>query len=113
MSLSHISPETKEQIEGAYRRMAEEGKYRPAAPSDGFGSVTVPEEELNLDAEASQYVERRWSEEDRGQYDLGVPDGGDRPALIFAIEATRLLCGTDRAHAAKLLRMAADELDKR
>jgi hypothetical protein len=106
-----MSPETMKQIEDAYRRMAEEGKYRPAAPSDGFGNLMVPEDELDLDAEASQYPERWWPEEDRGEYNVGVPGMGDRPALIFTIEAARLICGTDRGHAARLLRMAADELD--
>lgn len=106
-----MSPEIRKQIEDAYRRMAEVAKYRPAAPGDGFGNVTVPEDELDLDAEAGTYAERWWPEEDRREYTIGVPDMGDRPALILTVEAARLICGTDRAHAAKLLRMAADELD--
>ncbi len=43
--------------------MAREARYRPAAPSDGFGNITVPEDELDLDAEARAYAER-WSREE-------------------------------------------------
>jgi len=107
----HLEPKTREQIEDIYRRLAEEGRYRPAAPSDGLGNVAVPEEELDLDAEAADYAERWWEEEDSGEYRIGVPSHGDRQALIFTIEAARLICGTDRAHAARLLRLAADELE--
>jgi hypothetical protein len=113
VSAMNVGQETKEQIENAYRRMAEEAKYRPAAPSDGFGNIEGAEEDLDLDAEADSYVGRWWREEDRGIYNVGVPDAGDREALIFTIEAARLLCGTDRVHSAKLLRMAADNLDAR
>lgn len=42
-----------EQIRNAYRRMAAEAHYRPTAPSDGMGSITVP---LDLQAEATAYA---------------------------------------------------------
>lgn len=107
--------ETKEQIEDTYRRMAEEGKYRPAAPSDGFGGLLAEsEEELDLDQEAADYAKRWWEEENRGDYSIGVPSGEDRPALIFTVEAAKLICGTgSKGHAARLLRLAADALEAR
>jgi hypothetical protein len=107
-----MRPEAREQIEDIYRRLAEEGRYRPAAPSDGMGGVLVPEEELDLDAEAAEYAERWRAEEDSGDYHIGSCSKQDRPAFIFAIEAARLIAGGGSSgHAARLLRMAADELD--
>jgi hypothetical protein len=108
-----MSDKIREQIEDAYRRMAEEGKYRPAAPSDGFGGLLAEDEsELDLDAEAADYAQRWWPEEDLGEYHIGVPGFERRPALIFAVEAARISNGAGSGpHAARLLRMAADELD--
>jgi hypothetical protein len=107
-----MRPEAREQIEDIYRRLAEEGRYRPAAPSDGMGGVLVPEEELDLDAEAADYAERWRAEEDRGDYQIGSCSKEDRPAFIFTIEAARIIAGVgSKGHAARLLRMAADELD--
>lgn len=39
----------KEQLDRAYRRVAE--FYRPSAPSDGFGNIPVHPSELDLDAQ--------------------------------------------------------------
>lgn len=110
-----MRPETKEQIEQIYRRMADDGHYRPAAPSDGFGGPLVEDEsELDLDAEAASYAERWRAEEDSGAYTVGSCSMEDRPAFIFAIEAARIVAGVgSKEHAARLLRMAADELEGR
>jgi hypothetical protein len=108
-----MRPATREQITEAYKRMATEASYRPRAPSDGLGNITVPVEELDLDAEADSYADRWWAEEDRGEYDVGVCHGSFRPATIFAIEAARLMCSGvgSEAHVMKLLRMAADDIE--
>ena len=104
--------EARKEVEDIYRRLAAEGRYRPAAPSDGFGGVLVLEEELDLDAEATEYAERWRTEEDTGDYHIGSCSKKDRSAFIFTIEAARLMAGTgSNGHAARLLRMAADELD--
>jgi hypothetical protein len=66
-----------EQMEGAYRRMAEEARYRPRAPSDGLGNITVPVEKLDLNAEANRYARDWWVEEDGG----GVPFSCARYAI--------------------------------
>jgi len=73
-----------EQIQAAYRRMAEGARYRPAAPSDGFGNITVPFEDLNLDEEAAKYAARWMTEEDEGVFRLGCCDFSTRAAAIFA-----------------------------
>ena len=102
-----------EQIEAAYRRMASEARYRPTAPSDGMGNITVPQEELNLDLEAFEYAGRWWAEEDNSDFYIGCCNFPTRVATIFAIEAARLMCSgvMDKA-ALKLLEMAALELKR-
>ncbi|WP_416957791.1 hypothetical protein ACNKF0_09430 [Nocardioides sp. T5] len=101
-----------EQVVDAYRRMASEVRYRPAAPSDGMGNMVMPEAELLLDEEAAAYA-RRWLavEDDDGTFDVGTPDVDARPALVFTVEAARLTAGAVFEPAVQLLRMAADELE--
>jgi hypothetical protein len=101
-----------EQIEDAYRRMDQEARYRPAAPSDGFGNIPFPLEELDIDEEATRYAHAWHSDEDRGAYWIGSCDFAARPATIFAIEAARLMCGLGREPALRLLRMAVAELER-
>jgi hypothetical protein len=72
-----------------------EAKYRPAAPSDGFGNITVPIQELDIDAEAAEYAENWWAEEDELMFAVGCCNFSTRPATIYAIEAARLMCGGD------------------
>jgi hypothetical protein len=101
------------QIADAYRRMVREARYRPAAPSDGLGNITMPLEELNLDAEAKRYAQHFWQEEEDTTYCIGCPGYGERPALVYAVEAARLLCAGlgGRSVARRLLEMALRELD--
>jgi hypothetical protein len=87
-----IDPGSCRQIERAYRRMANEVRYRPTAPSDGMGHITVPEEELDLDAEARAYAENWWSWEDARKFTIGCANYEDRPTMIFALEAARMCC---------------------
>jgi hypothetical protein len=103
---------TFEQVSGAYRRMAAEARYRPDAPSDGMGNIVVPEAELMLDDEAAAFARRWMRNEEDDAFNVGYPDVNARPALVFTIEAARLTCGTAYEPAAKLLRMAADELEQ-
>lgn len=69
--MTQISDPAREQIERAYRCMACEAAYRPAAPSDGYGTITVPPDKLDLNAEARTYAERWWEQEDAGAFTLG------------------------------------------
>jgi hypothetical protein len=108
-----VTPSSHAQIEQTYRRMAHEARYRPAAPSDGFGNLTVPVEWLNLDQEAERYAQWWWKEENSDQYLIGCPDFRDRPALIFLVEAARNLCGGNVPLAQRLLDMARADLTAR
>jgi hypothetical protein len=105
-----LTPGIEEQIGRAYRRMAE--FYRPAAPSDGFGNLAVPQEELDLDAEAREYTQRWWEEENNGNYWIGSCNHATRPATIYAVEAARLMCGVaDNEVVLRVLRLAISELE--
>lgn len=100
------------QIADAYRRMARM-KYRPAAPSDGFGHITVPIADLDIEQEVLDYAKQWRREEDSDDYYLGCPDFDDRPALILIVEAARLLNGQDRAKAVQLLTAATADIERR
>lgn len=104
-----------DQIAGAYRLMASRCRYRPAAPSDGFGHITVPPNELDLDAECLDYARQWWAEEDDLKFYIGCCNYDTRPATIFAIEAARNLCaGSDGDELArKLLEMALEAMGER
>jgi hypothetical protein len=105
-----MGPKQVEQIRGAYRRMADEARYHPAAPSDGWGNVTGV---IDVEAQSGEYAGWWWAEEDSGSYRLGCPDHRDRSALIFIVEAARSLNGVNRELAADLLRMALADLQQR
>ena len=103
-----------EQITTAYKRMAHEARYRPAAPSDGLGNITVPTAELDLDAEALEYAQHFAEEEDDDQFCTGCFHYPNRVAGVFAVEAVRMMCtgfGMEPI-ALKLLRMAVAELEQ-
>lgn len=102
-----ISAEPYAQVTDAYRKMATEVLYRPAAPSDGLGNITVPLESLDLDAEADRYACKWWEQED-SEFVLGCAEYSLRPAMVFAVEAARMACGGDRDRMVRLLRMALD-----
>jgi hypothetical protein len=100
------------QVANAYRRMASEGRYRPAAPSDGFGTIYMPIEELDLDDEIRRYSEGWKAEERRHEFAIGVGNFPTVPAMVFAIEAARCMCGVDDGTALRLLKLAVDELKR-
>lgn len=105
-----------ERIREAYLRMAERAEYRPQAPSDGFGNIQLSESELadqkRLDAEASDYATRFMEEENSLRFNIGVSNFETNRALVYTIEAARLLCGgsLSNSHAVKLLEMAVEEV---
>lgn len=105
-----LPEDIQEQIETAYAAMANQARYRPAAPSDGFGNITG---RLNLTREATQYAADWWKQEDGWNFFIGTCDYETRPATIFAIEAARLMCSgvLGRTHALALLKMAVRSLE--
>lgn len=101
---------TAEQLGHTYRQMAEVARYRPAAPSDGCGNITVPLAELDLDSECLTYARRWVQEEDKRSFWVGCCCFPTRPATVYAIEAARNLCGAEPKVARRLLQMALDAL---
>jgi hypothetical protein len=103
-------------IREAYLQMAEKAKFRPEAPSDGFGNIQLEEPELldsaRLAKEADAYATRFIAEENTTQFHVGVSNFTTNRALVYTIEAARLLCGgsSGDAYAQKLLEMAVEEV---
>jgi hypothetical protein len=108
-----------DEIGAAYRAMAEAG-YRPAAPSDGFGNITVPLPETDIDQEIRAYAERFVEEEDSDRYWAGCTHDEFLRAAVWTLEAFRLMNGgrfwgddpRGPALVPTLLRMAADEYER-
>lgn len=105
------TPQYPVQMFRIYQRMSEEARYRPSAPSDGMGNITVPLAELDLEAEAVEYARHWWNEEEHGRYTIGCPDMTHRAALVFLVEAARNLCGMNTKGALRLTQMALDFLE--
>lgn len=99
----------KRRIAAVYDRMANGARYRPAAPSDGFGNINGP---LDIDRERVRYASQWQAEEDSQTYYLGCPDYPDLPALVYIVEAARCLNGMQHETAARLLRWALTEIER-
>lgn len=100
-----------DQVRHAYMRMASEARYRPAAPGDGRGNITVDLDSLNLDDEARKYAATWMTHDDDPEPWTGLPGHSDRVAFIYLIEAARSISGMQHAVASSLLRMALSELE--
>lgn len=106
-------PSERERFEQAYLMMARVARYRPEAPGNGFGDVTLSKEQiadvLRLKMEAASYAKQFISGAEMS-YFVGVPNYETNRALVFVIEAARCLCGVQDDVAAKLLKMALAEI---
>jgi hypothetical protein len=94
----------------AYQKMAGEALYRPAA------SGPLSAEELadpdRLAKEASEYASHFINQEDKLYFRIGVSNFRTNRALVYTIEASRLLCsGTEDKRALKLLEMAIADIN--
>jgi hypothetical protein len=102
----------------AYLKMALHARYRPAAPNDGFGGITLTAAQLKnrkrLYEEAKAYAAEFIKGDNSCQFWIGCTDFDTNIASVFVIEAARLLCsgviGDDVA--VQLLDMAIDEIKK-
>ena len=110
--MTAVPPDVFDQLTATYRRLAYE--YRPMAPSDGYGRITVPKDDLDLDVESEAFAVRWWKEENEGTFWIGNCHFPFRPAMVCAVSAAQYMCaGTDfKEGALRLLRMAIEELEK-
>ena len=97
-------------VADAYRRMASDARYRPAAPSDGLGHIVAPLDTLDLDREASDYAHRWREEEDTLKFFIGSADFRLRETMVYAIEAARLCAAGHPETVRRLLNLALDSL---
>jgi hypothetical protein len=103
----------------AYLEMAKKLNYRPAAPGDGMGGVSLTQEQAadqkRLLAEGALYAQRFITEEDTRKFWIGVSHWPHNRALVYTIQAARTLCsgnynGWEWEVAAGLLEMAREEV---
>jgi hypothetical protein len=106
-----------------YLAMVKHAGYRPTAPSDGFGGITLSEEQMRdsavIEAEARRYAADFVKQDDDMDYQVGCPDFTFNKAFCLAIEAAKVMCGGpvtihgfDNVAAARtLLTMAIEEID--
>ena len=111
-------PSRVERFAEAYLEMAKRARYRPAAPGDGFGNVSLSTEDLRdterLMREAKEYAVRFLEADDAGIHRLGVSNYSTNRALVYVVEAARALCGGSQDDlASELLQMAIDEIKKK
>ena len=89
--------------------------YRPAAPGDGMGHVSLTPAERRdrnlLERESAEYAARFIAEEDTCKFVIGCSDHRTNRAFMWTIEAARLLAGGNGGNrpAVKLLKMALKE----
>ena len=102
-----------DRLREAYIAMSKRAKYRPAAPIDGCGNITLPDEVLadpqQLGKEAAHYATEFINEGYR--FWIAVSDFSTNRALVYTIESARNLCGGLRSidTAIRLLEMALAE----
>src|SRR2546425_1567311 len=110
-----LSADVEKQLTEAYWRMAAKAHYRPSAPSDGFGGITRPLEDLKIEAEARDYARRWWREEDEGgSFNIGLANFEARRAMVYAVEIARLCCDGREAmpFPLKLAQVLVEELQQ-
>jgi hypothetical protein len=109
-------PSRIERFAEAYLEMAKRAKYRPAAPGDGMGNVSLSDEEARdpdrLMREAKEYAARFLEADNATKHSIGVSNYTTNRALVYVIEAARSLCGAADSLALDLLQMAIDEIKR-
>jgi hypothetical protein len=107
-----------ERFRDAYKRMAREARYRPAAPGDGLGAIHLTKEQLKdpdlLEEEASRYARRFLEEEDTDSFWIGCSNYSTNRAFVYVIEAARVLGGGEVGDpiAVQLIEMALAEIQE-
>ena len=100
----------------AYLLMAKQARYRPQAPGDGMGHVSLTRKQLTdpelLQREATAYALRFNKEENEMTLAIGCSDFCTNRAFIWTIEAARALAGGKPDLALDLLNMAVKDVKR-
>jgi len=101
-----------ERFKEAYRQMAKVARYRPAAPSDGYGNITVKwNDPDDLEKEARRYAKKIYKQDENGLFKVyGCANFSTKRALVYVLEAAKNLCSGDDEDALKLLDMAITDI---
>jgi hypothetical protein len=103
-----------ERFAEAYLAMARQARYRPQAPSEGFGNILLTPKQCGdierLRREAVAYALGFSAEEDERTFWIGCSDFETNRAFVWTIEAARLLAGGKPVRATRLLNMAVKEI---
>jgi len=98
----------------AYLLMAKEARYRPQAPGDGMGHISLTEKQLadpeRLQREATAYALKFNKKENERAFWIGCSDFCTNRAFIWTIEAGRALAGGKPDLALDLLNMAVKDV---
>jgi len=98
----------------AYLLMAKEARYRPQAPGDGMGHISLTEKQLadpeRLQREATAYALKFNKKENERAFWIGCSDFCTNRAFIWTIEAARALAGGKPDLALDLLNMAVKDV---
>jgi len=101
----------------AYLTMAREARYRPQAPGDGMGHVSLTRKQIDdpelLQREATAYALKFNEEENSRSFWIGCSDFITNRAFIWTIEAARSLAGGKPDLALDLLNMAVKDVQNR
>lgn len=101
----------------AYLEMAKTAKFRPEAPSDGFGNIMLEPEELEdgdiLAAEAERYAKRLIQQENQSKIAIiGCTNGSYNKLFVYLLNAAQMCCGTSDSFPflKRLVKMSMDEV---
>ncbi len=101
----------------AYLMLAKE-RYRPQAPSDGFGHIQLSKSEFmdedRLYREAIEYGIKFLNDDERQEFYVGSTNWETNRASVLVIEAARLLAGgfDNEPFAISLLKRAIKEIEQ-
>lgn len=104
-------------VKDAYLKMAAMAKYRPEAPSDGWGHIMLDDDQLNdpvrLEMEA-WLAARKWYEDDyRHEFIIsGCSDARLAKTMYLALQAAQLCCSGPNPCIKPILEMAIKALPR-
>jgi hypothetical protein len=116
VSKTSLPREVFQRLAQAYLMMAKYARYRPQAPGDGCGHITLSDSAIadpqQLLKEAEAYAVAFREEEDADRFYIGCSDFRTNRSLIYVIEAARALCSANVGLALDLLALATEDVER-